>query len=98
MSGMEKSDRPLRVESANSISETAAVRSAFLCLGSPIFERPLCRFLHCGCDEEQSLLTPVIPDVRFLGHERQGLAASRLFTRSQFDPEQMAGPLGSNEG
>src|ERR1700681_441503 len=44
------------VESANSISETAAVRSAFLCLGSPVFKRPLCRFLHCGCDDEQRLL------------------------------------------
>jgi hypothetical protein len=25
----------------------------FTWLGSPIFERPLCRFLHCDCDDEQ---------------------------------------------
>src|SRR5260370_32738132 len=30
----------------------------FTCLGPPIFERPLCRFLHCDCDDEQRLLWP----------------------------------------
>ena len=30
----------------------------FTWLGSPIFERPLCRFLHCDCDDEQRLLWP----------------------------------------
>jgi hypothetical protein len=56
MSALRNIDGLQRVESANSISETAAVRSAFLYLGSPIFKRPLCRFLHCGCDNEQRLL------------------------------------------
>jgi hypothetical protein len=27
----------------------------FTWLGSPIFERPLCRFLHCDCDDERLL-------------------------------------------
>src|SRR5260370_22039622 len=30
----------------------------FTWLGSPIFERPLCRFLNRDCDDEQRLLWP----------------------------------------
>jgi hypothetical protein len=30
----------------------------FTWLGSPIFEHPLCRFLHWDCDDEQRLLWP----------------------------------------
>src|ERR1700676_1555949 len=29
-----------------------------MCPSSPIFERPLCRFLHRDCDDEQRLLWP----------------------------------------
>src|SRR5438094_659994 len=53
---LKKRDLLLRVDSANSISETAALRSVFARLGSPNFERLLCGVFHCGCDDEERLL------------------------------------------
>src|ERR1700676_4786780 len=69
--GADTRRRLLRVESANSISEPAAVRSALTWLGHQSLsarcrlrhcdcddEQRLCRLRHCDCDDEQRLLWP----------------------------------------